>query len=98
MTALRKKDGGHCGKRGQATSCWNHRSTVEFSSSRGSTVPMRIDHARRVRFTCIASHLRVGHSDVNLMGACDTISRRAMLLGLEQVPRWSCIICAFVPL
>ena len=40
----------HCGKRGnQAKSCQNHRSTVEFSSSRGhSTVPTRIDHARRV--------------------------------------------------
>ena len=73
MTALPEKDGGLRGiVAGEVTiSCKNHRSTVEFSISRGhSSVPMRIDHACRVRvrFTRIASHLRVGrecHGDVN---------------------------------
>ena len=82
----------HCGRRGdQAISCKNHRSTVEFSSSRGhSSVPIRID---RAGCECVSHALQaICELDENAtvtsidgVSAFDTISRRVMLLGLERV-------------
>ena len=45
---------------GEALGCKNHRSTDEFSSSRGhSSVPTRIDHVCRVRVRPCASWTRM---------------------------------------